>query len=140
MGASALLVAVVIVLLLLARRAQKSAATHVTWGCGYTAPNSRMQYSGTSFSSQFAALFKAILPQLRREKLPDGYFPKDGHLATHHVDAVERRMFQMLGDGESLVTRLISRISDQPRFGFAIGLVTLAAIVGLILFSARSAP
>ena len=139
-GASALLMAVVGVLLLLARRVQRSAATHVTWGCGYAAANTRMQYTGTSFSSQFAAIFETVLPQLRREDLPKGYFPADGHLATHHVDAVERRMFQVLGDGESLVTRLVARVPDQPRFGFAVGLITLATIVGLILFSGGALP
>ena len=138
--ASALLVAVVGALLLIARRFQRSAAAHVTWGCGYSAPNARMQYSGTSFSAQFASLFETVLPQLRREDLPAGYFPADGHLATHHVDAVERRMFQVLGDGEALATTVISRIPDQPRFGFAAGLITLAVIVGLILLGGGSVP
>jgi hydrogenase-4 component B len=34
--------------------AQRGAApAHVTWGCGYGAPNSRMQYTGSSFSWDF---------------------------------------------------------------------------------------
>ena len=139
-GASALLIAVVGVLLLFARRARKCAAADATWGCGYSAPNTRMQYSGTSFSAQFATIFETLLPRLGREDLPEGYFPADGHLATHHGDAVERRMFQVLGDGESLVTRLVARIPDQPRFAFALGLITLAAIVWLILFGGGSVP
>ncbi|NNN05113.1 MAG: proton-conducting membrane transporter [Elusimicrobia bacterium] len=134
-GASLVLIAVVGALLLLARRTQGSVATQTTWGCGYSAANTRMQYSGTSFSSQFAAIFEAVLPQLRSEDLPVGYFPPDGRLATHYVDAVERRMFQLLGDGESLVTQAVARIPDQPRLAFAAGLVALAVIVWLIVLA-----
>lgn len=139
-GAAALLAALIAVLALLARRSQSSAAEHVTWGCGYTAPNARMQYSGTSFSAQFAAVFQTILPQLRREELPKGYFPPDGRLATHHVDAVERRMFEVLGNGESLVAGAVGRIPDQPRYAFAAGLVALGVTVGLILLSEGGVP
>jgi hypothetical protein len=99
-----------------------------------------MQYSGTSFSAQFTALFEAVLPQLRKEDLPKGYFPPDGRLATHHVDAVELRMFQLLGDGEALVASVAGRIPDQPRFAFAAGLVALAVIVGLIVLGGGGAP
>ena len=58
-----------VALIIIARRLQRGAARHVTWGCGYTAPNTRMQYTGTSFSLQFARVFETFLPQLRREKL-----------------------------------------------------------------------
>ena len=47
-------------------------------------------------------------------------------------------MFQVLGDGESLVTGLIERVPEEPRFGFALGLVSLAALVGLILLGTGS--
>ena len=46
-------------------------------------------------------------------------------IATHHVDAVERRMFEVLGEGESFITRLAARIPEQPRFSFAAGLIIL---------------
>ncbi|MCR4296687.1 MAG: proton-conducting membrane transporter [Elusimicrobia bacterium] len=139
-GASLLLAAVVGALFMLMRRAQAGAATHVTWGCGYSAANTRMQYSGASFSSQFTALFEAVLPQLRKEDLPKGYFPPDGRLATQHVDAVEHRMFQLLGEGEALVARAAGWIPDQPRFAFAAGLAVLAVIVGLIVLGNGGVP
>jgi hydrogenase-4 component B len=126
-------VAVLLLLVLLGRVLQRRAATHVTWGCGYGAPNTRMQYSGTSFSSQLAAVFKTFLPQLRREELPQGYFPASGRLSTHHVDAVERRMFAVLGDSESLVARVVAWIPDEPRFTFAAGLLVLGVIAGFVV-------
>jgi hypothetical protein len=112
----------------------RDARRHVTWGCGYTAPNARMQYTASSFSAQLARMFEGLLPQLRREKLPTEVFPAaPGHLATQQVDAVERRMFEVLGQGEAMVTGTSKRISEEPRFAFAAGLVALVIVVALLL-------
>src|SRR5258706_15518836 len=93
-----------------------------------------MQYTGSSFSAHFAAIFEPFLPQLRRERLPESVFPSEhGHLSTHHVDAVERRMFEVLGQGEEFVTQTSERIPEQPRFAFAGGLVVLVVLAGLIV-------
>jgi hydrogenase-4 component B len=110
------------------------APVHSTWGCGYTAPSARMQYSGASFSAQFTGIFETVLRHLRRERLPEGPFPeKGGHLNTHCVDAVEQRMFEVIGEGDGLVTRLASRIPVEPRFSLAAGLVVLVVVVGFVL-------
>ena len=89
--------------------------------------NARMQYTGSSFSAQFARSFDALLPALRRERLPDGAVPRSTRRTsrTHHVDAVERRMFEVLGQGEDFVTQTSARIPEQPRFAFAAGLLAL---------------
>jgi hydrogenase-4 component B len=110
------------------------APVHVTWGCGYTAPTPRLQYTGASYSSQFAGIFEAVLVHLRRERLPRGPFPEGGaHLGTHCVDAVEQRMFEVMGEGDGLVKRLGRRIPIDPRFSLAAGLVVLVTIVGLVV-------
>jgi hydrogenase-4 component B len=115
-------------------RRGREARRHVTWGCGYTAPNTRMQYTASSFANHFVRIFEAFLPQLRRERLPRDLFPREhGHLSTHSVDAVERRMFEVLGQGESFVVQTSDRISEQPRFAFAAGLVTLIIILSLLV-------
>lgn len=105
-----------------------------TWGCGYTAASPRMQYTGSSFADQFARMFSAFLPSVRREQLPDETFPtRSSHLATHHFDAVERRMFEMLGQAEDVVERASERIPEHSRFAFAAGLVVLIVIGALVL-------
>ena len=115
---------------LLGRRAKRS----VTWGCGYTAPSPRMQYTGSSFSDQFARMFRALLPSVRRERLPGEAFPRHAsHLSTHHFDPVERRTFEMLGQAEDLVVQASERIPEQSRFAFAAGLVALVIIGALVL-------
>lgn len=114
----------------LGRWAKRSA----TWGCGYTATSPRMQYTGSSFSEQFVRLFEAFLPSARRERLPEEAFPRHAsHLATHHFDAVERRMFEMLGQAEDLIAHASERIPEQSRFAFAAGLVALVIIGALVL-------
>jgi hydrogenase-4 component B len=128
------LAAIVLVACVLGWQRGRKARTHVTWGCGYTAPNARMQYTASSFASPFVVLFEAFLPQQRRERLPKGIFPAErGHLSTHSVDAVERRMFEVLGQGEQFVTENAGRVSEQPRFAFAAGLITLVVLVGLLV-------
>jgi hydrogenase-4 component B len=115
--------------LLLPRRSTR----HVTWGCGYTAPNPRMQYTGASFAAPFAGLFEPLLAVLREEQLPEGPFPHKGRLSSTWVDAVERRMFEVLFRGEEVVSRFGARISEDPQISFGLGLVTLVVMVGLLL-------
>jgi hypothetical protein len=54
-------------------------------------------------------------------------------LSIHHPDAVERRLFEVLGRGESLITKTAARISEQPRFAFAAGLLTLIIAASLLM-------
>ena len=113
------------------RRSAK-AWSSVTWGCGYTAGTARMQYTGSSFAAQLSSLFRPALPVLTREQLPTEPFPQQAsHLSTNHVDAVERRMFEVLGQGEQFVQDTSGRIPEQPRFAFAAGLLVLV-IVALV--------
>jgi hydrogenase-4 component B len=105
---------------------------HVTWGCGYTAPNARMQYTGSSFSHPMVTVFWDILTYLSREDLPKGVFPKDGQYDTHCVDSVEKSMFKFLSDGESVVTRVMRYIPEDTRFSCGLGLASLVLWVMLI--------
>jgi hypothetical protein len=108
---------------------------HVTWGCGYTAPNARMQYSGSSFSHPMASVFRDLLRYLTREELPHDVFPKDGSLDTHCVDSVERGIFKVLTAAEHVVTRLLRRIREDTQFSFGLGLLALLLLVALVLMS-----
>jgi hydrogenase-4 component B len=142
-GAALAVVAVLAALLLARRRlaAGAPAPRHVTWGCGYLAPTARMQYTGASFSAQLAELAYAVLPHLRRESLPRGPFPEGrGRLETTCVDAVERRMFEVLNEGDDTVARASRRIPIDPRFSLGAGLVVLVAMIGLLLASGGVLP
>jgi hypothetical protein len=100
-----------------------------------------MQYTGTSFSSQFAGFFEAILLHLRRGTGPVGAFPqKASRIDTHCVDVVEQRMLEVLGEGDEWVARTAARIPEEARFSFGLGLVVLVIIVGLTVSAAGGVP
>jgi len=105
---------------------------HVTWGCGYTAANARMQYTGSSFSHPMVTVFWDFLSYLLRADLPQSVFPKNGHYDTHCVDSVEQFMFKLLADGERVVTRMMVRIPEDTRFSCGLGLAFLVLWVTLI--------
>lgn len=110
-------------------RRRGTARASVTWGCGYTAGTARMQYTGSSFSAQLSTLFRPALPLVTREHLPTVPFPQHAaQISTNHVDAVERRMFEVLGQGEQFVQDTSRRIPEQPRFAFAAGLIVLVVV------------
>jgi hydrogenase-4 component B len=110
-------------------RRRAVARESVTWGCGYTAGTPRMQYTGSSFSAQLSTLFRPAVPVVTREHLPTEPFPQHAsHLSTNHPDAVERRMFEVLGQGEKFVHDTSARIPEQPRFAFAAGLLALVVV------------
>jgi hydrogenase-4 component B len=135
------LLAILLAVWLRHRLLPKPAGTHHTWGCGYQAVGPRMQYGGTSFSASFAGLFRAVLVVLRREKRVEGYFPSEGHVHTHCVDAVERRLFEIIGRGDqaaSIISRKLGE--DQPRVAFAAGLIALLVICALVLVSEGKLP
>lgn len=111
----------------------RSNRRHVTWGCGYSASNSRMQYTASSFSSQFLTIFQSILRRFTRKNLPEGPFPGQGYLNTHYVDAVERRMFKVLGEGEGLIGSWMSHLRDESHYAFGATLIALVVIVLVVV-------
>jgi hydrogenase-4 component B len=118
-----------------------AAATGPTWGCGYGAPNARMQYTGSSFSSDFGNRFRGVMVTLRRQKAPQGYFPDDSYLITDCVDAVERRLFSVIKHGDASATDLSGKLrEDDPRIAFAAALVAIVLISGLIVMSGGPLP
>ena len=136
--ASRALAAVLLVVGLVAWRRGRAARRSRTWGCGYTAGSPRMQYTGSALVEPFARVFESFLPALRRERLPEGPFPQHAsHVATHHADPVERRLFEVLGQGEDFISQVSDRIPENPRFSFAAGLIVIIVIGALIAGGVR---
>ena len=89
-----------------ARLAGRSRADAVTWDCGYAAPNSRMQYSASSFARPLLHLTSGVVRLRQRLKKPEGYFPTTGSLSTEAPDVVERGLWTPVFKGTE---RLLSR-------------------------------
>lgn len=136
-----LIVAVALVLWLRFRAKPNPARTDLTWGCGYDAPNTRMQYTGSSFSFETSGMFRSILLLIRRKKAPAGYFPTDAYYVTDCVDAVERRLFNVIGHGDNSAGDLSRNIrEDDPRIAFAAGLAVVVLFVVVVLLSGAGLP
>ena len=65
-----------------------------TWGCGYSAPTSRMQYTASSFAEPVLRIFRNILGYAVKGGRPKGYFPKAGEISSHVTEASEVFLFR----------------------------------------------
>lgn len=59
-----------------------------TWGCGYDKPDSRMQYTSTSFAEPFVSMTAPLLKPRREGRVPAEYFPKETKFETEVGDPV----------------------------------------------------
>ncbi len=65
------------------RLAQLPCGATETWGCGYTAPTSRMQYTASSFAEMLVHFFRGILRPRSHVPTVRGPFPTTAHFASH---------------------------------------------------------
>jgi NADH:ubiquinone oxidoreductase subunit 5 (subunit L)/multisubunit Na+/H+ antiporter MnhA subunit len=78
-----------------------------TWGCGYPAPNPRMQYTGKSFSKSFGKIFSFMLIEKKgyEEILADETFPDSRKYHSFYLDIVEAKIIHPL---MFMITRFIN--------------------------------
>jgi formate hydrogenlyase subunit 3/multisubunit Na+/H+ antiporter MnhD subunit len=69
--------------------ATRSVATEPTWGCGYTAPSPKLQYTANSFVRSYRKLIGPILMMNKKESEVSGVFPAPVHSSTHPFDKLE---------------------------------------------------
>jgi hydrogenase-4 component B len=138
---AALALVLLLVLWLRFRNGGQIVRRNSTWGCGYEVPNTRMQYTGTSFSIDFAEQFKNILALVKRRKAPLGYFPQSSYVVTDCVDAVERRLYAVIGQGDATASDLSKKLQeDNPRLAFAMGLAAIALIAAMVFLLEGALP
>ncbi|HEU4430390.1 MAG TPA: proton-conducting transporter membrane subunit [Myxococcota bacterium] len=91
-----LLAAIAAGVLLFARRV-RNAASDETWGCGYTAPSARMQYTASSFGDTLA---DRVMPRWLRarteRRAPGGLFPRAANFSARHEDPLTRGVYEPL--------------------------------------------
>ena len=73
---------------------RRARITKPTWGCAYVAPNTRMQYTGKSFSKTLGKLFNFIIIEEKRyqERPVSETFPMTTRHSSHYVDFFETRI------------------------------------------------
>jgi hydrogenase-4 component B len=75
-------------------------STNTTWGCGYAAPNARMQYTGKSFSKSLGKLLNFIILEKKKYKeISAGeIFPAERKHSSHYNDFFVTRIFNGIVD------------------------------------------
>ena len=103
-----------------------------TWGCGFTRPTVRMQYTGASYAASILEFFKPVAPVSEEHPAIQGRFPAKTHYHSHVNDIAEVNMGRW-------VVRPVLFLFDQLRWlqhgdiHLYIGYILLA-IVGLLFF------
>lgn len=89
------LIAIIAILIIFKRSAMKLLPIERahTWGCGYSLPTARMQYTASSFAEPILRIFSRVMGYRVKGK-PKGYFPKEGEIASQVREASEDFIFQ----------------------------------------------
>lgn len=69
---------------------KRTSTISTTWGCGYTAPTSNIQYTGSSFSRTYSQLFGLLFQINKKEKPLQGIIPTEARFETHIYDKIEK--------------------------------------------------
>jgi formate hydrogenlyase subunit 3/multisubunit Na+/H+ antiporter MnhD subunit len=132
---------VLIVLLTLLRRlllAGREVGASGTWGCGFVAPTTRLQYTSSSFSQPLGELFQPILRTETHGPTLTDYFPREQELKTETPDVAERSLFRPLFLGvEWIVARL--RFLQAGRVQLYVLYIAVTIILLLIWYLGLSA-
>jgi hydrogenase-4 component B len=78
------------------RMKKSTVAIAGTWGCGYLAPNSRMQYTASSFAGLLVDFFAGILRTERHAPHITGPFPARARFESHVPESVLERIYMPL--------------------------------------------
>ncbi len=89
--ATALMVVAVLTYLIRIRNVVASGST--TWGCGYLAPTSRMQYTASSFADMLCTLFSGILRPRTHAPVISQQFPTGSRFESHVPEVVLEKIY-----------------------------------------------
>jgi hydrogenase-4 component B len=94
---SLLLVGIIVLIWMLRSKVLKNRMLRfeATWGCGYLAPNSRLQYTGKSFSKPLGKILNFLLIEKKHfeELKPGEIFPEKRSYVSHYHDFFEHNLF-----------------------------------------------
>ena len=67
-----------------------------TWGCGFTQPTPKMQYTGTSYAASILEFFRPAAPLQEDHPAIQGRFPQKTHYHSHVDDIAELHMTRVV--------------------------------------------
>lgn len=111
---------------------RKSARTEgPTWGCGYSQPTSRMQYTGASFSMLLAS---RLLPRALQARMslqpPRGLFPRQAEFSADYADPLQQGLYDPFFRRWAERVRYL-RVLQQGKLHVYLVYIMLAVVVAL---------
>ena len=103
-----------------------------TWGCGYTGPSGKFQYTSGSFARTYSKLFSFAFFQAKKEKKIDRLFPVEGLYETHTHDKIEYHLIQaIIKVGKSLIGRFGFLQNGKLQFYILYGILFILSVICL---------
>jgi len=71
---------------------KRPSVAYETWGCGYTSPVKKAQYSGQSYTRSFGLLLNFFLPERKKAtKIPkEMLYPVESYFSKRYIDVLEK--------------------------------------------------
>ncbi|MDP4292553.1 MAG: hypothetical protein Q8908_15850, partial [Bacteroidota bacterium] len=119
-------------LFLVRRKVTKAKVVSIgpTWGCGYVAPTSKVQYTASSFVRTYRKLAEPLLSVEVKKKELQGVFPDEGKHETHPYDKIESILIDY---PLKYIRHFINRFSFLQNGVLQIYILYGVAFIGLIL-------
>jgi len=107
-----------------------------TWGCGYDRPNSRMQYTPSSYVNLLVSTLKPLFKRVSHIKKPKDLFPKEAYYEQEIEDIEEAYIVEpLIKLDEKFLTKFERIQNGNIQQYILFGLVFLViSIIGLIYF------
>ena len=109
-----------------------------TWGCGYTAPTSRIQYTGKSFSKPLGKILNFLLIENKHfdELNPGEIFPEKRTYFSHYHDFFERKLIDPIVSRLNYSANYFSFIQNGRVQSYVLyGIVFILAMFILTVFN-----
>lgn len=105
-----------------------------TWGCGYTAPTAKIQYTASSFVKTYSKLFGMFFLINKKEKEIEGIFPADACLETHPYDKIEKWLIDApITNFKLFLDRFRFFQNGKLQFYILYGIIFIVSIIGIPL-------
>jgi len=106
--------------------------TGPTWGCGYTDPTSKIQYTAGSFVRTYSKLFAPFLLIGKHEEEIHGIFPAEAKYHTHPYDSVEKWLIDSpLKLNKTFMGRFVFLNNGKLQFYILYGVLFILAVLSI---------
>ncbi|MDR3666279.1 MAG: hypothetical protein P4L35_05505, partial [Ignavibacteriaceae bacterium] len=101
-----------------------------TWGCGYVAPNPKMQYTASSFVKTYSNLIEPILSMHKSDVVLDQVFPGPKEYSSHNYDKLE---FYLIDKNLKWLRKILLKLNflqnGRIQFYISYGLIFILLII-----------